>query len=506
MEILEEKFLSANKDNLDTKQVLVECVLTLEQGGQIEKVLALSAESSLINVESFEKETKFSGEIFTNLLYLTPENEIGSALATATFGENFKHDVLNEGQKVKGDVKVVSVSLSSVQEANLKVLVTVEVALTLEGNKKVDAYVNENKNNCVKQGVMALNVLAQDVSGSFSSEKSLEVKDKVTKVLVASSNAVLKEITPGVGYVSVSGDIYTYVVYAKEGGGFVHTQVVQDFKEELEVDSATKDSLIEANLKVKNSDLTVTLTEREEGTELVFNTPLKIFLKVYKEKEFDTVSDVYSLTNELDVTIGNVTNLQVLPSKYFEGKIEGNLTLTENQARIDKVLTVSAPRLTVSNYYTKENEVFVEGVVYSNVIYLNDDESTIHSVEIEVPFVTSEKVMSDFTGTQVKPIVAISDCDVIAKRGREIYFDCKVKVFANLWTTQSQSLITKVTEGRAFLERDSAIEIYFAKTGDTLWDIAKELRIEQETIKGQNPTLVCPLEHDEKVVVYYGLE
>ena len=506
MEIMEEKFLSANKENLDTKQVLVESVLTLEQGGQIEKVLALSADSALFTVESFEKETKFSGEIFTNLLYLTPENEIGSVTATATFGDNFKHDVLPQGQKVKADVKVVGVSLASAQDSSLKVLVTVEVALTIEGNKKVDAFVNEDKNNCVKEGTLSLNVLSQDVSGNFSCEKSLDVKDKVSKVLVASSNAVLREITPGVGYVSVTGDVYTYVVYAKEGGGFVHTQVVQDFKEELEVDTATKDSLIEANLKVRNAELSVTLTEKEDGTTLVFNTPLKAYLKVYETQEFDTVSDVYSLTNELEVTTGAVSNLQVLPAKYFEGKVEGSLTLTENQPRIDKVLTVSAPRLTLSNYYTKDQEVFVEGIVYSNVVYLNDEENSINSVEIEVPFVTSEKLITDFADVQVKPVVAISDCDVIAKRGREIYFDCKVKVYSNLWTTQSQTLITKVTQGKAFAERDSAIEIYFARTGDTLWDIAKQLKIEQETIQAQNPTLVCPLDHDEKVVVYYGLD
>lgn len=506
MDNLEEKYLSANKEDLDSKQVLVECIINLSSGEQVEKVLALSSDAIINNVETFEKETKFSGEIYTNLFYLTPENEIGSVTSTCPFSDTIKHDTLAEGQKVKADVKVVSVNPTSVNENTFKVMATVEVTLTLEENTQINMFKNTNANNCVLDGSFSLNVLKQDVSGNFSSEKSIVIKEGVKKVLIVDSNAVLRQVDQGTGFVSVQGDVYTYLVYAKQDGTLTHTQIVTPFKEELEVENANKESLIEAYLKVKKAETTATLTEKEEGTELLVTTQLTAYLRVYENQEYTCVNDIYSLTNELEVSKTAIANVKVLPAKYFEGKVEGNLTLDDNQPRIDKVLSVSAPRLMLSNYYVKDDEVYVEGVINSNVIYLNDEENSINSVEIEVPFSTSEKLSTEIKDLETKVQVALSDCDVIAKRGREIYFDCKVNVFANLWHKEVKEVITKVDEGRTFDAKDSAIEIYFAKTGDTAWDIAKELRVTTDVLMGQNPTLVSPLENSEKVVVYYGLD
>ena len=66
-------------------------------------------------------------------------------------------------------------------------------------------------------------------------------------------------------------------------------------------------------------------------------------------------------------------------------------------------------------------------------------------------------------------------------------------------------VVTKIDEIRTLPQNDSAIEIYFAKTGDTIWDIAKELKVTEEQLLNQNPDLVSPLEKDEKVVLYYNL-
>ena len=42
-----------------------------------------------------------------------------------------------------------------------------------------------------------------------------------------------------------------------------------------------------------------------------------------------------------------------------------------------------------------------------------------------------------------------------------------------------------------------------SKAGETLWQIAKSLRMSKEDIMAANPELVTPLEKDEKLVVYH---
>lgn len=506
MENTKQKILSAERRGLDSKQVLVECVINLENGENIEKVLALTANAGQTNLETFEKETKFSGEVFVNLFYLTSENKIDSISCTCSYQDTFKHDALKGEQKVKAEPRIVAVVPTSASEDTIKVLVTVEIDFILEGNALTEVYENNDSDFCVKAGEITLNVLAQDVSGEFPVAKVLDIKEKIKKVLLVDSGAIIKNTTTGNGFVAVQGEVYSYIVYAREDGSVTHAQISESFKEEFEADKATKESMVETNVYVSKKSTTLEIEEHEASTSLTLTTPLKVTLKVYNAESFSTVEDLYSLKNNLEVLSAQVSNTSLIAPKYFEGKIEGNLTLNDNNPRIDKVLAVSSPRHVVSNTYVSGGEVYVEGVVYSNLVYLNDETESINSVEIEVPFVTSEKLSVDANIVAVKTQIALSDCDVIAKRGREIYFDCKIKAYSNFWEEKSFSVISGAVKGKEFAARDSAIEIYFAKTGETFWDIAKELKVAESVVKGQNPSVVSPLECDEKIVVYYGLD
>ena len=51
-------------------------------------------------------------------------------------------------------------------------------------------------------------------------------------------------------------------------------------------------------------------------------------------------------------------------------------------------------------------------------------------------------------------------------------------------------------------ESDCAMSFYITKQGDTIWEIAKELRVSTDMLLSQNPNLIEPIEIGTKVVVY----
>lgn len=505
MENTKQNILSANRALVDSKQINVECVINLENEQNIEKVLSLTAQTEIVQQTATEKEIRFAGEVFLHLFYLTPENQIDSVSSVCDYSDALKHDAVAEGMAYKTTAKVVGVTPSSASESVLKVLVTVEVDFVLEGNTQVKVYENKDESCKLKFGEATFVSSTSRYEANFESVKTLDIKEKVSKVLLMDSNAVLKNATAHDGFVVVEGDVYNYVVYAKEDGSVAYFQTSESFKEELDVDVSSSNSFVEASLSLAKKDVVLEVDDIDTGTGLKLVSPLKVNVKLYKEQEHFTVKDIYSLKNRLETSTAQVKTTSLLAPKYFEGKIEGNLTLTENQPRIDKTLAVSNPRYVISNSYLKDDEIFVEGIVTSNLVYLNDETESVHSVEVEVPFVTSEKYISNSDKTQVSVQVALADCDMIAKRGREIYFDCKIKVYANVWQESQQTVISNVEYKEAHKEKDSAIEIYFAKMGDTFWDIAKELNVDEALVAGQNPAVKNPLESDEKIVLYYGI-
>lgn len=99
--------------------------------------------------------------------------------------------------------------------------------------------------------------------------------------------------------------------------------------------------------------------------------------------------------------------------------------------------------------------------------------------------------------------MTLTDVDVVVKKGREFFFDAKLKVCAQYDSDEVGAVISSVEKMGEYDERDCAMELVFAQAGQSAWDIAKELRVREENVMLQNPELAFPLESDESVVVYY---
>ena len=159
--------------------------------------------------------------------------------------------------------------------------------------------------------------------------------------------------------------------------------------------------------------------------------------------------------------------------------------------------------LCVTNAFIKNGEINVEGITKTNVIYLNDETNSLHSVLIEVPFVVSERANVPCENAEVEVSAVLYDVDVVVKKGRDFYFDAKLKIKASYDCDQVGAVISSIAEEGDLEEKDCAIEVVFAKAGQSAWDIAKSLKVRETLITLQNPEVVFPLDKDENVIVYY---
>lgn len=505
MEKFENKFLYAEKRVLPARQVQVECSISTN-GENLSKILSLCANANVLQVETRAGEAVVGGEVFSNLLFLTDDERVNNLTAVCDFQEIFKDELLNEDSKLCARAKVVSVSPTKVQENQVVMNVLVEISVYDFSNRQMSVVDSFNDDINVLEDLIKVNVLKGHTKQDFEVETKFTSKDQIEKILFVDSNVCLKDTVSADGFVVVSGEICSYVTYVNQDGNLCKCQICEQFKEEIQVENAQKAYFASSLASVRKSQIKTTLNQGESENNVSIVSPVYVCVNVFGEEEIVVPTDLYSVRNEVELVRNDFVSTFNLPSKTFETKIEGNLTLDENQPRIDKILCVTSPNLNVSNAYFNDGELFVEGVVTANVVYLNDDENIITSVELEVPFVSAEKLNLDESQVLVCTSCMLYDCDVMAKRGREIYFDCKMKVHTNNSFNREFNVITDIVLGRALAQSDSSIEIFFAKPNQTHWEIAKELKISKELLVKQNPNLKDPTEKDERVVVYYGIE
>jgi hypothetical protein len=190
-----------------------------------------------------------------------------------------------------------------------------------------------------------------------------------------------------------------------------------------------------------------------------------------------------------------------LSPEFFEAKVEGSVQIGSEAPRIDKVVGFSEPIHTITTIDYASGKAYIDGLLSFNISYLNDELENIETSRQEIPFrvsVTTENPLNDLVLVKSE----IVDVDIASRRGREVFFDGKLKLDVCTKKDVCDAVITELELKEPLPQKNHAIEIYFGKKGDDLWQIAKELKINPSIITEQNPDLVLPLEQSENIVIY----
>ena len=143
-------------------------------------------------------------------------------------------------------------------------------------------------------------------------------------------------------------------------------------------------------------------------------------------------------------------------------------------------------------------------MLYANKLneMLNEEDAKVNSVDVEVPFVVSTSC--EYEGDHILDVdTKVCDVDVMVKKGKDVYVDATLKVLVKLCSSAFNSVLSDVEYREPVPTKNCAIEIYFAKQGESVWDIGKKLFISPETIYKQNPEIGEVLESDAKLSLYY---
>lgn len=495
------KFNVVKKKRLEKSQFNVECNVSTET--EVDKILSVCHSAEVDSSEILNGEINYNGQIDLCILYLTADGEIGTTNCVCPFSSKFEDSDIVVGDKIGIRVAVEDYQVENSNGTNIKINCACMQMGVLISNREVGCAKTDDQNICLKEEDMFVETLVGEAKEVFSVESEVSIREPIRKVLLSDSQVTLKSVESGVNFVSVGGEVVTRILYLTEQDRFEVCYATEPFKEEVELEGVTRDSISEAEALVKKNSVKCEIEQLEKGVAIKITTPIAIKVISYQEKSEKVIKDVYSISNELEVTTESFDMTKQLQTEFFESKIDGTLTLDENSPRVDKILFVGGTNLSTTNAYLKNGEIVVEGVAKTNVAYLNDETNSLKSVVVEVPFVVSDKTNLNCEDVQVDADVHLLDVDVVVKKGREFYFDAKLKIKATFDCNQINAVISHINVANEYPEKDCAIELVYATQGQTAWDIAKSLKVKEESVYLQNPEVVFPLEKDENIIIYY---
>ena len=493
-------FNVAKKENLAKSEFNVEC--NISAGSSVAKILSVSLEGCVENYETLNGVINYSGYIDSKIIFLNEEGEINTICSTCPLSSKFEDEIISNGQTANISLNIIDYNIDSLNGDTIKLTAIVEQSGFIIESRQTDSIKSDDEDICCKNDEISVIKFIGCASSKSEVKTEINSRNKIVKILLTESKAFVKSVEAGVNFVTISGEVVNRVLYLNEDEKFESGYVYETFKEEIELEGTTRDSLVEAEALVRPDQVTSEIVEDDRGVKVVVSSNINFKACAYNEEKVEVVQDLYSTKCDINVTTQSFSMTNVCKMDTIEGKIEGNMVLEDDKPRVDKILFSAGNNAIITNKYVKDGEIFVEGIAKTFVVYLNDETNSINSVQLEVPFSISDK----FDGNEAGKIFAtavIYDSDVAVKRGRELFYDAKIKACINYCSDIICGVISEATCLDEYQEKDYAMEVIFAKQGDQLWDIAKKAKIKESQITEQNPDIAFPLNEDTTLILFY---
>ncbi len=499
MALINQDFEIVKKEKIDEKTLNVDCLISGNLG--LKKILAVSGEVTENDIDVSDGKCNLSGVIGLCAIFINENDEVSTECMTFPWTYELQDEKISSTchEMIKTNLKKCNIKSASINEIKVECEICFNGYVVKPYN--VSSVKSDDVNTACKEDEIKVVKFIGCCRTKLIEELKGNAKNGIKKIICTKSEAVLKNVESGVNFVSVSGEIETDVVFANNDDRFETMTLSDTFKDEIELDGINRNSIVEAKVCVINNETKVDIEESDKTFSITITLPLCVKVCAYREESLKVIKDIYSTKCELELSTSSFDMLSNVKSGEFESKFSGGLTLSEEEGRIDKILFVSAGSLEITNSYLEGNEIYLEGIANATVVYLNDDTNSIKSVEISSPFVVSDK--TNATGNNFDFDVCLTDLDVSVKKGRELSLDAKIKGFVIFSDSEISAVISNIIEGEVFEDRDYAMELFFAKAGQSAWDIAKSAKVKEETVIYQNPEITFPLEQNEKILLYF---
>lgn len=473
----------------------------------IAKILCTKATSVINNYEAINGELKFNGTVCFNVVYANELGELFSLDSSESFSGKVENSEVstNTCALFKTDVIELKV-VPSVDDVKLNA--TVETMVEGLVTESVNSYVTSDEDIITNSNFVEYKTLNKCDKASFNFEETFNSKEPINKIL--STNACVKvlDYSLGTDYFTVEGIISFSCLYetGEENKELKQFCKVYKFKEELEAENVTKEGLMIFRTFINNCQITTNIETNNEENIVKFTIPVDVDYVYLQTVSHEVSVDAYSLKNKLNLNIESFKVAGKNLFKCFDERIDGSLEIGEDAPKIVKVISCYPENINVTNAYKNGDNVVVEGLASVNVVFMEDDDETerLNSVVIEVPFSVENRFEEMQDGDDITTAVMVKEIDCKCKKGKEINLDAELAICVNVFSTSEEMALTGVEIGEALTPKEACLQIYFARKGNTLWDISKGLLAKPELILDQNPNLNLPLNEDEKIVLFKG--
>ena len=236
----------------------------------------------------------------------------------------------------------------------------------------------------------------------------------------------------------------------------------------------------------------------DDGEERLFETELVLeaSIRVYEEEERTLICDAYHIRQEAELTRAQCPLQHFVFCGENDLEVTRPLELPENGPELLQIF-YTAGRSRIDDCTVTENQVLIEGVLYVTVFYLTSPgRGPLASFEEAVPFSRTLMIPGAREGQMIQAESRVEAITAVAAGDRRA--ELRAQLVLEICLTEEKKvpvlteLMLREPDRETEIRRPSAA-LCFVDGEESLWDIAKRLRVRQDSLERINDFTVLAL-------------
>lgn len=471
---------------------------------KIEKVLSVTALPCVDTVVVNQKSANFEGKILAKALVKTSDNNFETLYATGSFSTTFNNDLILPESKVYSCAKTSCIEniIASENSINFVVVIDLNVNAILTQNI---SYVKNAGTAIQKTSELEFSNVTSTLFGNFEVEQEIETPSSISSIVSLECSAVMDKITAGDDMAVVNGQIFTTMIYLSndETPKLKMQNYSTEFHEEVLLSGAKTGDRICGCLQLCSYDYDV--QGELSSSKAVINLKNGFKINTYSERDekVEAVLDAYCPKYDLNLNYQSFLKQQIVCKKQVTDKVDGSVILSDDSGRIDRVVGTTSAFAVVKNVKKLDDAVQISGTVFSNVIYfLDDEENTINSIQVELPFETIIECERVNDKSSVSAFVSVKEVEARNKKAKEIDVLCDLVCSIIVYDEATMATLSGVELSEKRKEQKYAMGIYVIENASDAFDVGKKLLVSPDVIIKQNPNISFPITSPTQILVY----
>lgn len=305
----------------------------------------------------------------------------------------------------------------------------------------------------------------------------------------------------------LSGELNVFVVYREDNTDKLNWyETMVPFKGSVECQDSREDMMADITYEIGHEELTIREDSDGELRIIGIEMTIELEIKLYEKECTSIVADVYGVSCEVDAEIDTKQFKDLLAELNIEEKLSRSIRLEDSEPKLLQICHCDA-RAKLADAVFQDGQVTLSGEVELQVLYATNEEGGgLYPVRETVPFEIS-KELPESEGAQIGQYavsVMIPQQTVSIKDSSQLEWRGIMNIRVLVYNTKNEDILTGINIkpiDSEVLEKLPGFAIYYAKQGDSLWQIGKKYYVSVQRLKEINNLTKDDIKAGDKLLI-----